>query len=203
MAIAKEEKEKIRLYYETHLIAPKEVSKIFNVNYRTLMIWIKNEKWKQGKALEKAGTKNIKQELLKKEFGSILHLNKEQIKQNLKDNLNPKDYENLDSFSLDDILEGLSDELIFKMLNVEFLHKEMMKTALIAKEELLRMRFLRKENQINPAIISCAEKYNNILGNIQKNLYDDKILSKTLNNPLEKEIESLSTEELFKLVSEN
>lgn len=200
MAIDKEQKEKIRLYYETHLISPKETAKVFNVNYRTLMIWIKKEKWEQGKALEKAASKNIKQNILKAEFGSILHLNKEQIKQNMKENLSPKDYENI---NLDEILDGLSDDILFKILNVEFLHKEMMKSALIAKEELLRMRLLRKEGQINPVIIASAEKYNNILSSIQKNLYDDRILSKALNNPLEKELENLSNDQLLKIINEN
>ncbi|MCH5337026.1 MAG: hypothetical protein J1D99_06410, partial [Campylobacter sp.] len=112
----------------------------------------------------------------------------------------PKDYENI---NLDEILDGLSDDILFKILNVEFLHKEMMKSALIAKEELLRMRLLRKEGQINPVIIASAEKYNNILSSIQKNLYDDRILSKALNNPLEKELENLSNDQLLKIINEN
>lgn len=194
------EKQKIRLYYETHMQSPKELAEIFKVNYRTLMVWIKNEKWKKGAGLEGSCSKNIDPKPLKKEFGSIIHMKGEKIKQNIKKNLDGKNYELLENAELEEFLEHLSDELLFKMLNVNFLHKNMMEAALIAKAELLKMRRLRKENQINPTIVACAEKYITMLSNIQKNIYDDKVLSKVLNSPLEQEIENLSTAELLSLV---
>lgn len=194
-------KEKMRLYFETHFESAKELAQRFDVKYRTLMVWIKNEGWIMGKALDEVCKKNIKEEALKTEFGSILHLNKEQIKQNLKDNLNLNHYTELSE--LDEILEGLSDDLLFKMMNSDFLHKEMIKGALIAKEELLKMRTLSKrQSKANVSLIVASEKYVNMLGNIQKNLYDDKILSKALNSPLEKELESLSTNELLALIED-
>lgn len=199
---SKEKKEEIRLYFETHMLSPKEVAEAFNIGYRTLCVWIKKEGWEKGKGLESVAKKNIRGDLLKQEFGGILEVSKEKIKENIKENLGTNSYQNIDRNKLDEILEGLSEDLLFKMLNVEFLHKNMLSSFLIAKEELLKMRRNTKINQNNPAIISSAQKLIEMLGNIQRNLYDDKILSKTLDSGLEKQVESLSNEELLKLIEQ-
>lgn len=41
-------KAKIRLHYESNFDNAKEVSRAFEINYRTLMKWIEKEKWQKG-----------------------------------------------------------------------------------------------------------------------------------------------------------
>lgn len=57
-------KQEIKVYFETHNIEPKEVAKLYNIKYRTLMHWIKEEGWERGKALQ-----NLSSTQIQKKFG--------------------------------------------------------------------------------------------------------------------------------------
>ncbi|KAA8603157.1 hypothetical protein CGP82_08635, partial [Campylobacter sp. LR185c] len=41
--MAIQNKAEIRIYYESNKKSAKEVAKYFNISYRTLMYWVKNE----------------------------------------------------------------------------------------------------------------------------------------------------------------
>lgn len=191
-------KEEIRLFYETHNISLPNLAKKYKINYRTLMVWVKKEEWQKGKGIENILEKDIKKNLLKKDMTGILNIEKQKIKQNIKDNLINSNYSDLNEFN--DFIDNLSDEILLSCMNSEFIHKNMIKTAFIAKNELDRMLRLRKEDKPEPLIISCAEKIVNIFSNIQKNIFDEKLLNKALNND-NVSLENLSNDELLRLIN--
>lgn len=197
-------KAKIRLHYESHNDTAKEVAAHFDINYRTLMVWVQKEKWEKGRLIENVLQKDIKNDLLKKEFGSRLHLESEKIKNNIERNID--DLRHFNSLSVDEFnleIEKISDEILSSALSAEFIHKNMIESFLYAKHELKRMAILRKENQASPALIAMSEKLINMLANIQKSLYSKDILERALNSDTSNiDLQKISEAELKKLASE-
>ena len=200
--IDKKLKDEIRLYYETHDDSIKEVSQRFNILYRTLAHWIKKEGWQRAKGLKDVFTTNIKNELVKKEFGTIVDATSEKIKQNIKANLGDSLY-NVDELVQKNILDSVSDELLLKAMGVSFLQKNMALGALIAKDELLRMLSLRKDFKADPVLIACAEKFVSILQSLQKSFYGENQSYLNINalNKTSLDLDKLSEEELLELLS--
>ncbi|TQR31792.1 hypothetical protein DMB92_05235 [Campylobacter sp. MIT 99-7217] len=198
--ISKELKAEIRFYYETHLDENKEVAKKFNVSYRTLMTWIQKEGWEKGKGVKKVLESDIKQNLIKKEFGTIIDATSEKIKENVKANLGQTYYE-LNDLVRNNLLDNLSDELLMKAMGINFLQKNMALGALIAKDELTRMLSLRKEGKGEPLIIAGAEKYVNILATLQKSFYSNSDASLNLNViNVSEDLSKLSQKELLERI---
>lgn len=197
-------KAKIRLHYESHFEENKALAAKFGINYRTLMRWIEKEKWQKGYLIKGSLEKDIKNDLLKKEFASRLDIESKKTTQNIKAQIhNLKDFEALsvDEFNLE--IEKISDELLSAALSSEFIHKNMLESFIYAKHELKRMSILRQENKANPALISMSEKLINMLANIQKSLYSKDILEAALthqNNNIN--LEKLNANELKNLIGE-
>lgn len=197
-------KAKIRLHYESNNDSAKDVAAHFNVNYRTLMVWIQKEKWIKGCLIENIIKKDINDKLLKKELGTRLGMVSEQIKNNIESNIKDlKDFQSLSTEEFNLEIEKISDKLLTAALSAEFIHKNMIESFLYAKHELKRMSILRKENQASPALISMSEKLINMLSNIQRSLYSKDILDRALNSSDSNiDLKKISEEELKKLASE-
>lgn len=197
-------KAKARLFYESHNENAKEVAARFNLQYRTLMTWIQKEKWIKGSLIESVLQKDVKNSLLKKEFGSRLDMASKQIKNNIERNIN--DLRHFQSLSIDEFnleIEKISDEILTNALSAEFIHKNMIESFLYAKHELKRMSILRKDNHASPALIAMSEKLINMLANIQKSLYSKDILEQALNaNAQNIDMQKLSENELKGLIAE-
>lgn len=197
-------KAKIRLHYESNFDNAKEVSRAFEINYRTLMKWIEKEKWQKGVLVKGVLKESTKNELLKKEFGSRLDMQSQKIKDSVKSKIeNLKDYESLslEEFNLE--LEKISDKVLTAALSAEFIHKNMVESFLYAKHELKRMSLLRKEHKAEPCLIAMSEKLINMLSSIQKSLYSKDLLEHALNaKDTNIDLKKLSENELKALAGE-
>lgn len=176
----KDLKNEIKFYYETHNIENKKIAEKFNISYRLLMQWVKKERWEKGKGVKNVAKTNIKNELIKKEFGTIIDATSEKIKENVKANLG-ETYYNLNDLVKKNLLDNLADELLIEAMGINFLQKNMALGALIAKDELLRMLNLRDEGKAEPLLIAMSEKYINILATLQKSFYGNSDSSLNLN----------------------
>ena len=134
----KDFKAKVRLFYETHDIGVKELSKEFDLQYRTVLNWVKKEKWQRAKGLKDILQSDIKKELVKKEFGTVIDATSNKIKEKIANNLGESLYD-VSEIVRKNTLDSVSDELLLKAMGVSFLQKNMALGALIAKDELLRM----------------------------------------------------------------
>ncbi len=186
-------KNEIKIYYETHYIKPKELAKLFNVNYRTLMEWINKEEWQEAKALKATPTEVVKGELLKKEFGTALSLAHKKTKQAIKENLGDDAYL-VNELILDNMLDSSTEQLLLEAMNADYIQKNIALSAIIAKDELMKMLRLRVEGRADPVIIACAEKVNKLFLEMQSALFGKEIKTESLEN----NFEELSTEELLR-----
>ncbi|MDL0101897.1 hypothetical protein NYG95_08570 [Campylobacter felis] len=196
--IDKKLKDEIRLYFETHDEDNKQIAKKFNIKYRTLMVWVNKEGWEKAKGLKGIMESEIKKDMLKKEFGTIIDMQSEKIQQKLRENLNESLY-NVDEILQKNLLDSVTDEILIKAMSLNFLQKNMALGALIAKDELMRMVNLRKEHKGEPQIIAGAEKFVSILGTLQKSFYgnDDSGLNLQVVN-INEDLSTLSKRELLK-----
>ena len=198
----KDFKAKVRLFYETHDIGIKELSKEFDLQYRTVLNWVKKEKWQRAKGLKDILQSDIKKELVKKEFGTVIDATSNKIKEKIANNLGESLYD-VSEIVRKNTLDSVSDELLLKAMGVTFLQKNMALGALIAKDELLRMIELRQANRSDPVIIACAEKFVSILQDLQKSFYSEKESYLKLNslNDESLEFEKLSESEILELLA--
>lgn len=198
----KDFKAKVRLFYETHDIGIKELSKEFDLQYRTVLNWVKKEKWQRAKGLKDILQSDIKKELVKKEFGTVIDATSNKIKEKIANNLGESLYD-VSEIVRKNTLDSVSDELLLKAMGVSFLQKNMALGALIAKDELLRMIELRQANRSDPVIIACAEKFVSILQDLQKSFYSEKESYLKLNslNDESLEFEKLSESEILELLA--
>lgn len=190
-----ENKQEVKAYFETHNAEPKEVARLYNIKYRTLMYWIKEEGWERGKALQNLPTSQIQKNLVKTEICSALEANqriiKEKIRQNLGDCAN-----SINALVLNNILDSSSEEMLLQTMSANYIQKNIALSAIIAKDELMKMVRLRREDKGDPMLIACAEKVNKIFIDMQNALYGKEIPKEAVVN----EYESLSTEELQKIL---
>ena len=183
-----------RLHYETHDVGLKEVAQHFKIQYRTLLNWSKKEKWQRAKALKDVFENEIKKDLVKKEFATVIDSVGNKIKESLYD---------VDEIVRKNTLDLVSDEILLKAMGINFLQKNMVLASLLAKDELLRMLSLRQGHKGDPMLIACAEKYVGILQSIQKSFYPEKDSFLKLNSLNNESInlENLSENELIELLN--
>lgn len=183
----------IKIYYETHHIKPKELAKMFNVKYRTIIEWINKEGWEEAKTLKQIPKEAVQGELLKKEFGTAMQLASQKTKQAIKENLGDEAYE-INAMILDNMLDSSTEELLLSAMNANYIQKNIALSAIIAKDELMKMLRLRRDDRAEPAIIACAEKVNKLFLDMQFALYGKEVPTDNIIN----DYENLSTEELLK-----
>ncbi|WP_300692350.1 MULTISPECIES: hypothetical protein [Helicobacter] len=188
-------KQEIKVYFETHNIEPKEVAKLYNIKYRTLMHWIKEEGWERGKALQNLSSTQIQKNLVKTEICSALEVNQRRIKETIRQNLGDC-AESINALVLNNILDSSSEEILLQTMSANYIQKNIALSAIIAKDELMKMVRLRREDKGDPMLIACAEKVNKIFIDMQNALYGKEIPKEAVVN----EYENLSTEELQKII---
>lgn len=162
--MAIENKEEIKIYYELNDDKPKQVAAKFGVKYRTLMFWIKNERWIKGKHKKSIKAEVVQDELLQKEHFSLQNAAASKIKRTLQSSVGVNE---LDNLLLNNMLESTTDKILLEAMSLNFIQKNIAMAALIAKDELKRMLVLRKENEANPLIVASAEKMAKIFSDMQ------------------------------------
>lgn len=187
-------KQEVKAYFETHNAEPKEVAKLYNIKYRTLMHWIKEEGWERGKALRNLPASKIQENLVKTEICSALEINQRCIKEAIRQNLG--DVDSINALVLNNILDSSSEEILLQTMSANYIQKNIALSAIIAKDELMKMVRLRREDKGDPMLIACAEKVNKIFIDMQNALYGKEIPKEAAFN----EYENLSTEELQKII---
>lgn len=189
-------KQEIKIYYQTHNQSPKAVAQIFNISYRTLMDWIAKEGWEAGSAIKGVSESNLRGELINKEFGSVIAKKSEDIKRSIKANLGDESHK-IDAMILNNMLDSSTEELLLQAMTSNFIQKNLALSAVIAKDELMKMLSLRQEDKAEPMIIACAEKYQKMLIDMQNTLFGKEPIIKEEGNA---NLEELSDRELLDLL---
>ncbi len=191
-------KQEIKIYYQTHNQSPKAVAELFNISYRTLMDWIAKEGWEAGSAIKGVSEKNLAGELIQREFGSVMAKKSEDIKRNIKANLGDEAYK-IDEMILNNMLNSSTEELLLNAMTSNFIQKNLDLSAVIAKDELMKMLALRQEHKADPMIIACAEKYQKMLIDMQNTLFGKEPMLKEEGNT---SLEELSDKELLEMLKQ-
>ena len=195
--MAIQNKAEIKAYYESHDKSAKEVANIFRISYRTLAHWIKSEGWVKGGAIEAISVEVINDSLTNHRLSTFLGHKKQQLKDQIASNLSANE---LDSMILNNLLESSTDELLLKAMNLNFINKNILLSAIIAKDELFRLVAHNKASgaKPDPMVIACAEKTARMFEGLKVSLYgrDAQVGAAQLENDYAK----LSTDELLKLL---
>ncbi|RDU57107.1 hypothetical protein CQA49_00105 [Helicobacter sp. MIT 00-7814] len=191
-------KNEIRLYFETHNASPKEVAKIFDIPYRTLAHWIKAENWQKGAALNSVNPKTIQNNLVSREFATIIDATHKNIKQEIKQNL-PSYFYDIDAIVANNMLETSTDEILLKAMELNFIQKNIALSAILAKDELLKMTRLRKDDKPDPLFIACAEKVAKLFSDMQSSIYGKEPLLRPADSQ-NVDLTKLSTQELLAML---
>lgn len=163
-------KNEIRLFYETHKMAKKDVAAHFDISYRTLAHWVKTEKWVCGKGIDNIEPENIKGEIIKAEVASVLNSAKNRIKREISQNIGSYAAE-VDSIVRENLLDESTNQVLLMAISQDFIQKNIMLAGLLAKDELLRMNAKRDPDKPDALFIACAEKVAKIFESMQISLY--------------------------------
>lgn len=195
--MAIQNKAEIKAYYESHDKSAKQVAKIFDIAYRTLSHWIKKEGWIKGGAIEAISVEVINDSLTNHRLSTFIGSKKQQLKEQIATNLSANE---LDSMILNNLLESSTDELLLKAMNLNFINKNILLSAIIAKDELLRLLAHNKATNAkpDPMIIACAEKTARLFEGLKITLYGRD--AQLQHSQLENDFTKLSTDELLKLL---
>lgn len=193
--MAIQNKAEIKAYYETHDTKAKEVAKIFNIAYRTLANWIAKEGWERGAAIKEIEAEVLNDNLTNHRLSTFLGSKKQELKKQIAGNI---DVNELDSMIVNNLLESSTDELLLKAMNLNFINKNILLSAMIAKDELLRLVAFNKGGKPDPMIIACAEKTARMFEGLKVSLYGKEVLREA--EGVENDYSKLSTNELLALL---
>lgn len=194
-------KDEIKIYYELNNDKPKVVAERFKIKYRTLMHWIKSERWEQGKHAKSITPELISNELLQKEHFSIQNATASKIKRQMLDGLS--EHSKVSEACLNAMLDEASDKLLLEAMSVNFIQKNIAQTALIAKNELLQLLEQKKEGKADPLIIGAAEKVQAMLISLQTTIYGKEPPKMPLNVDENTDYSKLSTAELKEILRQS
>lgn len=187
-------KDEIKIYYQTHNVSIKEVAEYFKVSYRTLAHWVKTEGWEKIEVLQ--NSKELKNDLVKGNMNSILDVTRQKLKREISAQI---DTTTLDKDTLYNVLDSSVDEMILKALGISFINANIAHSAVLAKDELLKYNAKRlQSDKPDPMFIACAEKVARIFSDLKVSVYGK---SATLETTQENEIQSLSTDELLRILN--
>ncbi|NDJ26369.1 hypothetical protein DMB95_00145 [Campylobacter sp. MIT 12-8780] len=192
-------KDEIRAYFEMNDENAKQVALKFDVKYRTLAHWIKSEGWQRAKAIKPIKAEVLRDELLQNELFSVQNAKKEQLKGLIKSRLSTQSTTKLDQLVLDNLLEHSTDKILLEAMSVNFIQKNIALSALIAKDELLRMQRLKREDKSDPLIIASAEKVAKIFLDLKTCLYGKEHI--IIENHSNTDLSQLSNAELNALLA--
>ena len=192
-------KEEIKIYYELNNENPKAVAKHFGIKYRTLMVWIKNEKWQRGKHIQNIEPEIIRNDMLKKQHFSIQSAMSAKIENQMRASLGAE-ANSINEIILKNMLEKSTDELLLNALGINFIQKNIALAAILAKNELLNLVRLKPDDKAEPLIIASAEKVSKIFADMKEVIYGKEVLNSSTNNK-ELDLSKLSNAELDALIA--
>lgn len=198
--MALNQKNEAKIYFLSHNESIKEVAKRFNIPYRTFAHWVSSEKWEAGSAIAGISEKHLQKDLVKKEFGSVMQLIAEDTKSQIKRNLGDDAYL-IDEMILNNILEDSTDKILTNAINLNYIQKNIALSAVVARNELLKMLKFAKEHQADPTIIAAAERVQKIFLDLKESAFGKNYVPK--DNKVTINYEELSDEELERILKEN
>lgn len=172
MAYDKELKVKIKAYFETHMDAPKEVAKKFEVKERTMRHWIETEGWKMGLYITPLKLKKIKKQISAQQVSDTLKEVKSDLIEDIKKEMAlDKSRGELDVMLDNSFIGEVSDSIIFQAMTEGFLNKELSTTMLIARN------IFHHNVAINPyshANMGLAKDYAGMVRDFKKSMYNNE-----------------------------
>lgn len=191
-------KDEIRLFYETHNYTLKDVASHFDISYRTLAHWVKVENWEKGKGIECIKTEILAKDIVRNEVGSVVEVARNKIKREIEGNLGEytKDIDNVVKANM---IEESTNEVLLLAISQSFIQKNIMLSALLAKDELMRMNALRNRDKPDAMFIACAEKVAKIFESMQVSLYGKDIPK--IKQEKNDDYSNMSEEELLAIIN--
>jgi len=172
MAYDKELKVRIKAYFETHMDAPKEVAKKFEVKERTMRHWIETEGWKMGHYITPLKLKKIKTEIAAQQVNETLKEVKAELIEDIKKDMAlEKSRGELDEMLENTFIGEVSDNIIFNAMTEGFLNKELSTTMLIARNIFHHNVAL---NPYSHANMGLAKDYAGMVRDFKKSLYNNE-----------------------------
>lgn len=172
MAYDKKFKISVKAYFESHMDAPKEVAKRFNVKERTMRHWVETEGWKMGFYLKGKKLRDVKTEIATEKVREIFAEAKEKFTEEIKAELvASKRKGELDGLLDDEFIGEVSEHLIYSAMTEGYLNKELSTTMLIARNIFHQNVAL---NPANPANMMLAKDYAGMVRDFKKSLYNNE-----------------------------
>lgn len=172
MAYDKELKVKIKAYFETHMDAPKEVAKKFEVKERTMRHWVETEGWKMGLYITPLKLKKIKTEISAQQVSETLRVVKADLIEDIKKEMALEESRSKLDEMLDNTFIGeVSENIIFNAMTEGFLNKELSTTMLIARNIFHHNVAL---NPYSHANMGLAKDYAGMVRDFKKSLYNNE-----------------------------
>lgn len=172
MAYDKKFKIQVKAYFESHMDAPKEVAKRFEVKERTMRHWVETEGWKMGFYLKGKKLQEVKKEIATEKVREIFAEAKEKFTEEIKAELvASKRKGELDSLLEDEFIGEVSDNLIYSAMTEGYLNKELSTTMLIARNIFHQNVAI---NPANPANMMLAKDYAGMVRDFKKSLYNNE-----------------------------
>lgn len=188
-------KAEVRAYYESRPVSLEQLAKKFNIKLLDVKHWAKD--WVPCAAINEVQEEVLNDSLTKHHLGTLLNTKKEEIKTTIKQNLNRL---NVDPLVLECIAEESSEALLLKAMNINFMNKQMLKAAIIAKEELMKMAKCSLDQESpNPTLINAAERVVKIFSDLKISLYGKEVTLKV--QQVNNNIKEMSTEELLEIAN--
>ncbi|CRF40801.1 terminase [Helicobacter ailurogastricus] len=194
----KKKKAEAKAYYETHDVDFKELAKFFEVSEGTMKKWAQEEGWEPCKARKEVEVEVITDSMLDHSIDTFIGAKKEQIKDSIRERLQDAD---LDPIVLEALLETSSDELLMKAMNLNYINKNILLSAIIAKDELMRMvRYNANNPKGNPVIIAAAEKVAKMFADLKISLFGKEQSTLVAPKP-DNDYSKMTTDELLKIAN--
>lgn len=193
-------KDEIKLYFELNNDTPKKVAERFKVKYRTLMFWIKGEKWERGKHAKGITTQLVRDEVLQKEHFTLQNATASKIKGQMLDFIG-SEASKINEACLNAMLDEASEKLLLEAMSVNFIQKNIAQAALLAKNEFLELIRHKQTGKDEPLIIGAAEKLQNMFANLQTAIYGKEPPKAFLNVDENTDFSKLSNEELQAIIN--
>ena len=164
-------KRQVEIFYKTNKITISQVAKRFSIPYTTIQTWIKNENWKCGEAIQNIDT--TKKEVVIRNFDVVTKTAKDNIKQEIEQNLGENAY-NIDKVILDSLLNESSETLLLQAMSLNHINKTLAINAMIAKKAILDLQARDVNTESHKlALIASSEKVNKIFIDLKESLYGD------------------------------
>ncbi|CRF50321.1 hypothetical protein HHE06_01450 [Helicobacter heilmannii] len=194
----KAKKVECKAYYETHQISLTDLAKQFGVSAQTVGKWAKEGKWEPYKVAKEVEVEVLTDSMLTHSVDTFIGSKKEEIKDSIRSKLQEA---NLDPIVLEALLETSSDELLMKAMNLNYINKNILLSAVIAKDELMRMVAYNADNpKGNPVIIGAAEKVAKMFADLKISLFGKE--QGVLPAPqMQNDYSKMTTDELLQLAN--